>query len=406
MLRLSAGCCSLLILADMLSAQVPHGTSVLGVITSVPPGEGLYAADRLGNCTPVTGLFAAGSPNANVNALALDPIDDRIWVSILGINHLGWIRMTGTTVTQFELHGYVPFNPINAITFDDDSRPIVCGGDDATGGVFRFDRKNGGAATLLGRVAGTGRHNALARDSAGNLYVGMFLTGEVHVMAENTNGTFQPPTLFGTVSTGTISSMAFAPARGSSPDELWITTFGGVGSMLFRLPVPSGGVATPVANVLASCNAVDYDRSNDDILVSTQAGPDEFVRVDRATGVATVVCAVQGGNAGILTANDANDAPFATTVVAPMVLAGNLGPFDLELGTTAPPGSLVVIGTQSPTTSVIAIGIAGSDGRLNVALPDLVLGAAMPPGAFEFVTLYLDSTSTPVIGPPVAWPTL
>src|SRR5262245_12660718 len=155
--------------ATALVAQLPYSSSILGVIGPLAPSEGLYIADRAGGNIAVTGLVAAGSSNANVNAIALDPIDDRIWIASSTSNQLNWIRITGTTVTQFSLFGTTPAVSINAITFDDNSNPIICQAVGAAGGVYRFDRKLGGAGVNIGSVAGTGTHNGVCRDPAGNL---------------------------------------------------------------------------------------------------------------------------------------------------------------------------------------------------------------------------------------------
>jgi hypothetical protein len=389
----------------LLSAQVPHGSSVIGVIANVAPGEGLFLADRAGGNVAVTGLLAAGSATSNVNAVALDPIDDRVWIATSSNNQLNWLRITGSTVSQFQQFGTAgTTTSIAAITFDANANPIVCFGTGATGGLFRFDRTLGGAGVLIGGVPGTTAHNAICRDPAGNLYAGMF-NGQVHVFLQNPDGTYQAPTLVGTTATASISGIAFAPADGVNPDELWITTFGAAGNQLFRMPA-AGGAGVAVANSLAGCNWIDYDRSQNDLLVATQAGLDRFMQVDRSTGLDTQLSQIQAGNAGVPASNDCNDAAFAATRVAPMILNGAVGPFDLEIGTSAPPGTLAVVGVGAPFVSILGVAVVGADGRLNVSFPGITLAGPIAPGTLTFLAAYFDASFNLVVGAPVAWPAL
>ncbi len=389
--------------AAALTAQVPYGSSVVGVIGNLAPSEGLFMADRAGVATPVTGLLAAGSSNLNVNAVALDPIDDRVWITSSTTNQLNWIRILGSTVSQFTQHGTITVNSLASITFDDNANPLVCGGT-ALAGVFRIDRKLGGAGTIIGAVA-TGTHNGITKDGAGNLYIGMFGTGQVHMMVKNPNGTYQPPVLHGTTAITSISGIAFAPTDGVNPDELWITTFGAAGNQLFRMPI-TGGAGVPVANTLAGCNWVDYDRSRNDILIASQAGNDRVFQVNRTTGLDTTLCTLGSGSVGVPASNDANDAPWAGTTVAPMILNGGVGPFDLEVGTTAPPGTLALIGTAFPSVVVLGVALVGADGKLSVNLPNVTLGGPIAPGSLQFIAAYFDVFGNLNIGAPVSWPAL
>jgi len=303
-------------------------------------------------------------------------------------------------------HGTLPVISPTSIVFDDDGHPIACAGNGSTGGVFRIDRRTGGPGVLIGAVAGAAVHNALAKDFAGNLYVGMYQTGQVHRLAKNINGSYQPPVLIGTVPTPTISGLTFAPAQGSHPDELWITTFGTAGGQMFRMALPAGGVAVAVPNNLAGCNWIDYDRQNNDLLVSTASGNARFMQVNRSSGAATQLCLIQGGIAGVPAYNDANDAPLGRTRAAPMVLNGSTGPFDLELGTTAPPGSLALIGVVAPFVSVIGVAVVGADGHLHVDFPNTILAGPLPPNSLAFAAAYFDAASNLIVGPSLPWPAL
>ena len=339
----------------------------------------------------MTGLLAAGSPNQDVHAIAFDPIDDRIWITSSSSNQLNWIRITGTTVSQFTQFGTAAGAlSLAAVTFDDNANPIACGGT-AAAGVYRFDRRLGGAGTIIGTVA-AGTHNGVCRDLTGNLYVGMFGNGQVHVLTKNPDGSYQPPVLLGTVTTTSISGIAFAPTDGINPDEIWVTTFGAAGAQMFKMPA-IGGPGVAIVNSLAGCNWLDYDRNGNDLLVSTQAGADRFVQVDRTTGLDTLLSNIQAGSAGVPAGNDVDDTAAGSTRVAPMILNGSVGPFDLELSVTAPVGTLALVGVVAPFTNVLGLAIVGPNGRLSLSLPNLTLPGPVVPGTLQFLSVYSTSPS-------------
>lgn len=387
-----------------LVAQLPYGSSILGVISPLVPSEGLYIADRAGGNVAVTGLIAAGSSNQNVNAIALDPIDDRIWIASSSTNQVNWMRIAGTTVVQFSLFGTVPANSVAAITFDDNSNPLVCQGTAPAGGVFRIDRKLGGAGVNIG-VAASGTHNGVCRDPAGNLYLAQFTAGQAYRMQKNPDGSYQAPVLLGSTATTSQSGIAFAPNDGTNPDELWITTFGVAGNQLFRMPA-AGGPGVAVANTLAGCNWIDYDRNFNDLLLSSQAGTDRFFQVNRTTGADTTLSTMGSGSVGTPASNDVDDTVVASTRVAPMILNGGLGPFDLELSTTAPPGTLALIGIVAPFVNVLAAGVVGPNGRVSFSIPNITLTGPLGAGSLTFISAYFDLAFNLVIGSPVPWPAL
>ncbi len=411
MRRLLFGLLALTSTFPALNAQgVPYDSSVVGVTNNVSPSEGIWLADRTGASVAVTGLLAAGSAGSGVNAVQIDPIDGRVWLG--GINSNGqtsnqvnWIRITGTVVSQFVQHATLPYaalSSVAAIAFDDNANPIACGSTAANaGGVFRVNRKLGGVATNIGSVA-SGTHNAICTDGAGNLYVGMFTAGQVHVMLKNPDCSFQPPVLLGSVAVTSISGITFVPAAGATPDELWISTFGAAGAMLFRMP-KTGGPGVAVANTSTSSNWCEYDRRHDDVLLAISA-PDNVEKVLR-TGANSVLNAIQAGNVGTLSYIDVNNAVDGNVVVAPMCLNGGLGPFDLELGITCPPGSIAIVGTGFPSVVVLGFGLAGADGRFSVTIPGITLGAPLAPASLGFLGACLDlGTGNLTIGAPVFWP--
>jgi hypothetical protein len=405
-------CVAGLLVAPALAQTVPLGQSIVSVIANVAPGEGLWLFDRAtGASSPITGLVAAGSVGSGVNAIAMDPIDDRIWLGGINnngntANQLNWIRLTGSVFSQFQQFATIaPSSPqsIAAIVFDDNANPVFCAGTASVfGGVFRADRRTG-VVTSLGAVA-SGTHNALAKDAAGNIYVGMFGNGQVHVLTKNPDGSFQPPVLFGTVSNTSIFGLAFAPADGIRADEMFVACGGPATPLVSVIPIATGGAGTAVTTTQTLFNWIEYDQRNNDLLLA-QTSPDRVIRLARAGGD-VVLGNIGSSNIGTPSCLDSNDAFDGQTMVAPMILNGGLGPFDLELSTTAPPGSLVLIGTVAPSVQVLTVGIAGVDGRVFVKFPNLSLGASLPAASFQFLSAWFDSTLTLHLGGTVFWPAL
>lgn len=398
-----------LLLLPTLSAQsAPYQGHVSSVISNVAPSEGLWYTDRLGTSTPILGLIGAGSAGNGVSCVRMDPIDGRLWLG--GTNNGGntagqvnWVRVSGSSVSAFAQHATIGFaTAIGAMEFDDNGNPIVVGGTSSTGGIFRVDRKNGGLSTLIG-VVGGGTHNAITKDGAGNLYVGMFGTGEVHQLLKNVDGSFQSPQLFGTVPSSSIVGITFVPAVGAQPEQLWIVTGGVAGSNVFRMPLLSGSVATVVPTTQPSLNWIEYDKRFDDVLY-LQTGPtDRIQAVDRATGAESQVAVFGSGVVGAPTSTDSNDDPDNQIVIAPMRLNGSTGPFDLEFGVTAPPGTIVALAVVSPALVVVGVGVTGPDGRYSVAFPNVSLLGALPPAALAFSSATLGPSGIG-IGNTVFWP--
>lgn len=124
------------------------------------------------------------------------------------------------------------------------------------------------------------------------------------------------------------------------------------------------------------------------------------------TGGDAIAAVIGNNNVGTPTCLDVNNAADAEVIVAPMILNGSVGPFDLELGTTAPPGSLVLVGTSAPFVGALAVGVAGVDGRLFVSFPDLTVTGPLAPGSLQFVAAYFDPSFNLILGNPVTWPAL
>jgi hypothetical protein len=393
------------LLANALLAQsAPFGGSVVSVISNLTPSEGIWFTDASGNATPILGLIAAGSAGNGVSACRLDPIDDRIWLG--GTNNGGntagqvnWIRVTGATVTQFSQHANTgTASSIAAIEFDDNGNPIVA----VATGIYRVERNTPGNATLIASIP-TGSSNALTKDFAGNLYVGQATAGAVYVMTKNPDGSFQTPVQIGSVPTTTIVGVAFAPANGVDPDQIYVTTTGTAGNNIYKIPAIGGGAITvPTTN--PSLNWCEYDR-NRDYVVFAQTGPtDRLFVIDRA-GAERSLSVLGNGVIGTPSAVDMNDRVVDAVAVAPMLRNGSATPFDLEFGVTVRPGSYAFIGILNPTVELLGFGVAGADGRVSFRLPNINLGYAIPPSALTFAAASLDPlTGTLNLGASLNWP--
>jgi hypothetical protein len=402
--------------ACLIPAQsVPYGACIVSQTANVAPSQGLWQVTRAGTATRILGLAAAGSLGIGVSSLRMDPIDDRVWLG--GSNsggstasQLNWIRVTGTTVSQFSQVVTIPFAPaaaINAIDFDDNGNLLVCGATGVTsGGVYRVAR-DGSAVGLVASIGTTELHNAMCRDAAGNLYVGMLGDGSVHVLVKNADGSFQAPVLLTTVPNVNIYGLTAVPGLGATPEDLWITSGDAAGTLdqIHRVPL-TGGVPVLLPDTMTVCNWVEYDRRADDVLVCLPVG-DSVRRIDRTTFVDTQVASFAGGvNVGTPNYIDANDDPDNAVRVLPSRLNGSVGPFTLELGTTAPPGRLAIIAVTQPTLLVLGAGITGVDGRFWLELPNLTLaGGPLAPGSLAFASASIDLASGGIaVGAPVAWP--
>lgn len=403
-LIMSAAAC--IAAVSTLSAQnIAYGSSVISVISNVAPSEGLWIADRAGNCTAVTGIVAAGSPGSGINAVRMDPIDDRIWIGGINSNgntagQINYVRLnaTATAVSQWVQHATTGgASSVACIEFDDNANPIVGSGS----GLFRVDRKNGGVATPLTPAPG-GTNNGITKDPSGNLYVGVFTGAGVYLLPKNFDGSYGAPVLLGSSPVTSISAVAHVAG---APDEIWISTFGAAGNMLFRMPA-TGGIPVAIANAIPASNWVEYDKRADDVLVLTNTGPDTVQVVDKVFGTATQLCLIQGGNVGVPSAQDANDDVDYVVRTAPSYLNGALGPFDLELGLTVPPSPTILAGVLELNTGIIiGVNFVGADGRFSVKLPNVTLGAPLPPGSLTFVGGSVDLiTGSVTLGSFVPWP--
>ncbi|MEZ5963769.1 MAG: hypothetical protein R3F56_07980 [Planctomycetota bacterium] len=384
-------------------AQVPPRSAIASVIANLAPSEGLWLVDRSGSCTAITGLGTSGSAGYGVNAVQLDPLDDRIWLG--GINSNGntagqvnSVMLSGSTVTSFVQHGTTGFaSSIAALTFDDNGNPVAATGTSTSGGVVLIPR-SGGVGTVLATIGTTQTHNAICRDPAGNLYIGMFGSGEVHKMIKNPDCTYQPPVLLGVVPITSVSGIEWCPG---TPDQVFVTTFGVAGNALFKLPA-TGGAAVVASATVGSLNAAEYDRAVGDFWsVTAGIDPDNVSTITKA-GVETIVCGLQGGSVGSPSGIDTSDCADAETNLLPQcVRPGQQITF--EFGTCCQPGDAAGVFMVSPAVVPLLIGTAGANGRLSGSFP-LVVPGGIAPGSFTFISACLDQSGQLTVGRPTPWP--
>jgi len=401
---------TLVLVSSALAQGVPYDQCIVSNFANIAPCEGLMIVSRTGTVTNVTGLLAAGSAGNGVNAVRMDPIDDRIWLG--GINQNGntprqvnWCRIgPANTVTQFSQHATVPgtSTSISAIAFDDNGNPVVTSGTLASGGgVYRVSRSTPANVTLITQIA-TGTHNAICRDPAGNMYLGM-TGGAIHKLVKNLDGSFQAPVLLGTIAGApTVSGITWAPIAPNN--EVLVTTFGAVGNNVFRLPA-NGGAPVVAPTTFQAPNWIEYDRRHDDFLLASGGiNPDEVIRMTRANASNQVCILAAGGDTGSPSFIDSNDDANHDIRAVPMILNGTAAPFNLELCASAPPGDLVFLGMSAPFGQLFGFGVAPANGRVHVTLPN-IQSAGLPPNIFTFVAASINvSTNALTVGVPLLWP--
>lgn len=416
---LLATCCG------TLAAQIPFGNALMSSTNNSAPMEGLLLVDRAGNATPITGTLVSGFPNRNIPAVLIDPWDGRIWI--------GGPGFTTTRLHRADIVGSALANATQvaiitagsgsqAIALDLNGNAIVAtdqgmspfGGPNVGGGLFSVHRHTGAVTRLIGGTFNWpfghyGAVNAVVTDDSGNLWFAVTndgtIAGRIYRLAPGTNGDYAgAPTLAFAVpsptSAGNVSSIDWAPARGSRPERLWFLTGGPIGQCVGYF---ENGVAQFVPGVGVH-SAIEHDAVHDDLwLLSPGTDPDEVRLLDHAGTVTTVAQVPPNGVNGILASIDVHDGEIARTLMVPQFVPAS-GPFDLEICTTCPPGHLGGVVMVAPASGTFVLGIAGVDGRIRTRLT----GVQFPRGTPGVVTLRsacFDPVNAALqIGDPVSWP--
>jgi hypothetical protein len=413
------------LLASALGAQVRRGEAIVSNFTNAAPMEGLLVANRSGVATPVTGLAATGQHN--LNSVAIDPMNDRIWMgsitvapTTIGLRTIlinpayAYVAGSITTVTSAFSHG--PGGSLAGIDFDLDGNPIVSGGaaPPGTGGLFRVNRTTAAVTNLLSPFPlPAGTVNCVDVDPrTGDIYFALTSAGAPVYRMTGAPGYTVAPVLVGNVSppstSPTISGLAFTPAAGPNPATLFWTTFGTAATCFGSIPAAGGAaVAIPgVTNVWNPPNWVEYDNLVGDMwVVSGGIDPDSLWTTTR-TGVNPLVCLIPpGGVNGSPSCVDVNDSAVGELRIAPQFVPLAPAPITLEVTACWQPGDFGVIVITSPFVAVLGTGTIGVGGKLPISLPGVVVAAGSP-GAITFMAAAIDLSTFTVRGvsAPTRWP--
>jgi hypothetical protein len=267
------------VLSGTALAQIPRGSVIMSQFANLPPMEGLLLVTRGGIVTPVTGL-AANPRGADVNAIKLDPIDNRVWVggiNALSSGRLHYLTIAGSTVAGVTQHGPM-LNPgsISGIAFDVNCNPVVStntlNATSTTTGVFRIHRTTGVATQIAGGPINgwpfqPGVANAVCSDPRGNIYFcanGAATGGPIYSLAAPNyatpvmEGWCVPPS-----SILTIGGLTWAPDTASPRGAIWWAMLDPVtivGKLVLSATPPVAGVAV-ITNPPSTSpyNWIEYD---------------------------------------------------------------------------------------------------------------------------------------------------
>lgn len=376
--------------------QIPYGEAISNAPPRAPVTEGLIRVNRNGSCAAIKGLF--NTPRSDfVNGVALDPIDQRVWIG--GIGRVDTVEITPTdTITNLTLIANTQSGRVEGFTFDDNCNPVLATGNIRGTGIVRLDRASGASTRIAGGTSWPfqdGVPEGICRDPDGNLYFGVNSPGNVTAVFRLTknpvDGSYGAPVSLGPVRQP--SKVTFAPAVGTRAARLYYMAVGGD---IGWFP-PTGG--TPVFVRSSLGYSIDYDSRRDDFWVIF-SGP-QMHRMDHGGG-SSAICSY--GASGFATSSDANDWPFHETRVCPQYLPAAPTAFTLELSMSCPPGSDAGILILSPFPVLLTLGVAGADGKVFVKIPNVVFQAGSP-GIVAFVSASYDRTRGALtVGPTKTWP--
>ncbi len=413
------------LLASAVAAQVQPGEAIVSVFGNLAPLEGLMTATRAGACTPVTGLTALG--HQNINSVALDPIDDTIWIGSIstaptthGLRSLRIDAANAVIPASVAVRGTLPTAPagsFSGIAFDLNCNPVVTSGavPPGTGGVFKIDRNTGAVTNLLtphpALPAGTA--NCIDIDErTGDLYFGVTSAGgPIYKMTANPVGEYTTaPVLLGPVAppstSATISGLAFVPG---APANVFWTTFGTATTCFGSIPA-AGGAAVAIPGVTNPWNApnwVEYDRAGDDMWVlSGGINPDTLWTTNR-TGTNPVVCVLPPGGAnGSPSCVAVNDSRPGSLKVCPRFVPAVAAPVNIEVSLWWRPGDIGVIALEVAPGVFVTLQVGRIDrAGCFVFRARAILGAGTP-GVFRFWAgcLAPDLSAIRGITGPILWP--
>ena len=398
-------------------AQVAPGEAIQSFFANVAPIEGLTIVNRVGTSVPVTGLTAQSIQN--INSVALDPINNSIWIgSITTVPTTHGLRratLTGTALGAAPLVATLPTAPagsFSGISFDQNGNPIVTSGTvpPGTGGVFRVNRATGAVTNLLAP------HPALTTGTANCVDVNL-ATGDIYFSVTSAGGAIYrlpgpfpnsaAPVLVGTTTTNaTISGVAFWPAHGVNPARVYWNNFATANNCVGYVPAAGGAaVVTPGAPTAfaGGNNWITYDRRQDDFWTcSAGVDPDRiFTMTD--TGANTLVATFNGGGvAGTPSAVDANDAPPGSLRVIPRYLPAAPALTTIEASLSWTPGDIGIFGIVVGG-SLITFGLGFFDGSGTLSTSFSATLGAGSPNQYTFFGASLGGAGLQITGP-LPWP--
>ncbi|HEX6810055.1 MAG TPA: hypothetical protein VF384_00405 [Planctomycetota bacterium] len=402
-------------LASVSVAQVAPGEAIQSFFSNVAPIEGLAIVNRSGTSVPVTGLTAQGIQN--INSVALDPIDNSIWIGSITqaptTHGLRRATLTGTALGPAALVATLPTAPggsFSGIAFDQNGNPIVSGGavPPGTGGVFRVIRATGAVTNLLSPhpALPAGTANCVSVDQAtGDIYFGVTSAGGAIYRLPGPFPNTAPPVLLGTTVTNqTISGVSFWPAHGVNPARVYWTNFAAANSCVGYVPAAGGAAVTTSGTPTAwpaGMNWINYDRRQDDFWLCTAGIDPDQVYTMTDTGANTLV--VGFGAQGSPSAIDANDAPAGSLRVVPQYLPATPTLTTIEVSMSWNPGDIGIFGIFAGPTLIttFGLGIFNGSGTLSTSFP-AVLGAGSP-GQFTFLGASLGASGLQITAP-LSWP--
>jgi hypothetical protein len=410
-------------LASALAAQVQPGEAIVSVFSNLAPLDGLMTATRAGTCTPVTGLSALAIQN--INSVALDPIDDTIWIGSIstaptthGLRSLRIDAANAVIPASLALRGTLPTAPtgsISGIDFDLNCNPVVTSGavPPGTGGVFMIDRNTGAVTNLLAPhpALPAGTANCIDVDpGTGTLYFGVTSPGApIYRMTPNAVGAYTTaPVLVGTIAppstSSTISGLSFVP-----PASIFWTTFGTAVTCFGSLPA-GGGAAVAIPGVTNPWNApnwVEYDGLARDMWVlSGGINPDTLWTTD-AAGVNPVVCLLPpGGVNGSPSCVDVNDSRPGTLKVCPRFVPAVPAVVNVEISLWWRPGDIGALAIEVAPGNFVLLNVGRIDRAGCFVLRARVVLGAGTPGVLRFYGACIAPDLSVIRGitGPVLWP--
>lgn len=384
------------LLVSVAAAQVAPGRAIQSIFANAGGTDGLVIVGRANPRVNVTGLTAQNIQN--VNSVALDPIDNSVWLGSIntaptthGLRRAALVGSTLGTATLVATLPTAPSGTFSGISFDQNGNPIVTSGltPPNTGGVFRVNRRTGAVTNLLAphaAISPSGTVNCVDVDLAtGDIYFGVVdglpgAGGRIFKLPGPFPNT-AAPILVGTCQPAsnsiTITGVAFRPAVGITPARIYFTNYA-TGNTSVGYVNAAGGTSVVVAGApvaFPGMNWIAYDRTADDFWLCTGGpNPDQVVTMS-PTGTTAFVTDL-GAN-GTPSALDANDNPYGSQRVVPQHVPTTT--YTIEQSVTGNPGDIAVLGIDFGTGPIaVTAGYFDGSGTFWASYPGINYGPGSP----------------------------